>query len=213
MKCQLTTQRSANNIYTPLIVGGVLLLILFLACIIAQRMKFIDYLINVKNRCFKRAPPQDSTHSYDLQQCTPAVTIDTMNVVEANPIMTKLPPIHKISNVIVPRSKRLLSLDAFRGFSKKKKIEFFTFYHFVSFFLLALIAMIFVNYGGGGYAQFDHSPWHGITFADIVFPFFVWMLGTSLVFSLKNAIDKGVSKRVLLKKIAIRTLKLFVRLF
>jgi heparan-alpha-glucosaminide N-acetyltransferase len=70
--------------------------------------------------------------------------------------------------------------------------------------------MIFVNYGGGGYAQFDHSPWHGITFADIVFPFFVWMLGTSSVFSLKNALDKGVSKRLLLKKIALRTIKLFV---
>jgi heparan-alpha-glucosaminide N-acetyltransferase len=70
--------------------------------------------------------------------------------------------------------------------------------------------MIFVNYGGGGYAQFEHVPWHGITFADIVFPFFVWMLGTSLVFSLKNSIDKSVPKRTLLKKIAIRTIKLFV---
>jgi heparan-alpha-glucosaminide N-acetyltransferase len=68
--------------------------------------------------------------------------------------------------------------------------------------------MIFVNYGGGGYAQFEHAPWHGITFADIVFPFFVWMLGTSLVFSLKNSTDKGVSKRSLLMKIAIRTIKL-----
>jgi len=78
------------------------------------------------------------------------------------------------------------------------------------FFRLALVAMIFVNYGGGGYAQFDHSPWHGITFADIVFPFFVWMLGTSMVFSLKNALDKDVSKAILIKKILLRTLKLFV---
>jgi heparan-alpha-glucosaminide N-acetyltransferase len=70
--------------------------------------------------------------------------------------------------------------------------------------------MIFINYGGGGYAQFEHAPWHGITFADIVFPFFVWMLGTSLVISLKNAHDKGVSKRTLIKKIIIRTIKLFV---
>jgi len=73
--------------------------------------------------------------------------------------------------------------------------------------------MIFVNYGGGGYAQFEHAPWHGITFADIVFPFFVWMLGTSLVFSLKNSTDKGVSKRSLLMKIAIRTIKLLVSFF
>jgi heparan-alpha-glucosaminide N-acetyltransferase len=72
--------------------------------------------------------------------------------------------------------------------------------------------MIFVNYGGGGYTQFDHAPWHGITIADIVFPFFVWILGTSFVFSLKNALDKGISKRLLIKKIAIRTIKLFVSL-
>ena len=69
--------------------------------------------------------------------------------------------------------------------------------------------MIFVNYGGGGYVQFEHSPWHGITFADVVFPLFVWILGASLVFSLKNALDKGASKRTLLFKVAIRTLKLF----
>lgn len=70
--------------------------------------------------------------------------------------------------------------------------------------------MIFVNYGSGGYAQFEHAPWHGITFADVVFPFFVWMLGTSLIFSFRNAIDKGASKRTLLKRVAIRTLKLLV---
>lgn len=70
--------------------------------------------------------------------------------------------------------------------------------------------MIFVNYGGGSYAEFDHVGWHGITFADIVFPFFVWMLGTSMVFSLKNGINKGVPKKTLLRKIITRTLKLFV---
>jgi heparan-alpha-glucosaminide N-acetyltransferase len=71
--------------------------------------------------------------------------------------------------------------------------------------------MIFVNYGSGGYAEFEHGPWHGITFADIVFPFFVWMLGTSMVISLKNASDRNVSKRSTLAKAAIRTVKLFVR--
>lgn len=75
---------------------------------------------------------------------------------------------------------------------------------------LALIAMVFVNYGGGGYAQFEHSSWHGVTFADIVFPLFIWILGASLILSLKNALDKGVSKRTLLVKVAMRTLKLFV---
>lgn len=73
--------------------------------------------------------------------------------------------------------------------------------------------MIFVNYGGGGYAQFEHSPWHGITFADVVFPLFVWILGASLILSLKNALDKNASKKILLIKVIMRTLKLFVGLF
>lgn len=81
-------------------------------------MKFMNYLHNMINHCFKRAPQQDSTHSYDLQQCTQVPNIDTINISDGNPTMTKLPTIHKISSLIVPRSKRLLSLDAFRGFSK-----------------------------------------------------------------------------------------------
>lgn len=61
------------------------------------------------------------------------------------------------------KPKRLVSLDAFRGMS--------------------LVVMIFVNYGGGGYWFFDHSIWNGLTVADLVFPWFVWIMGVSLVFS------------------------------
>jgi hypothetical protein len=122
LKCFLSTQRSGNNIYIPLIVGGVILLILFIACIFAQRMKLREYLIDLKNHCFKYVPPQESAHSYDLQASPPATTIEPINPTNENPIMAKLPPIQKASNVVVPRSKRLLSLDAFRGFSNTNKI-------------------------------------------------------------------------------------------
>ena len=36
--------------------------------------------------------------------------------------------------------------------------------------------MIFVNYGGGGYWQFAHSDWNGLTVADLVFPWYVSIL-------------------------------------
>jgi heparan-alpha-glucosaminide N-acetyltransferase len=62
--------------------------------------------------------------------------------------------------------RRLASLDTFRGFS--------------------LIIMIFVNYGGGGYWFFNHSHWNGLTVADLVFPWFVWIMGVSIVFSYKG---------------------------
>lgn len=46
--------------------------------------------------------------------------------------------------------------------------------------------MIFVNYGGGGYWFFDHSLWNGLTVADLVFPWFIWIMGVSLVFSFRG---------------------------
>lgn len=48
---------------------------------------------------------------------------------------------------------------------------------------MSLIIMIFVNYGGGGYWFFNHSIWNGLTVADLVFPWFVWIMGVSIVYS------------------------------
>uniref|UniRef100_A0A8C5NX54 Heparan-alpha-glucosaminide N-acetyltransferase n=1 Tax=Jaculus jaculus TaxID=51337 RepID=A0A8C5NX54_JACJA len=47
-------------------------------------------------------------------------------------------------------SHRLRCVDTFRG--------------------IALIIMVFVNYGGGKYWYFKHSSWNGLTVADLVFP-------------------------------------------
>ena len=126
LKCPLTTQRLGNNIYVPLIIGGVLLLILFIACILAQRMKLREYLIDLKNRCFKYVPPQESAHSYDLQSPAPVTAIEPLNTVNENPAIAKIPPIQKPPNIVVPRSKRLLSLDAFRGLSNTNKKCYFS---------------------------------------------------------------------------------------
>jgi heparan-alpha-glucosaminide N-acetyltransferase len=49
--------------------------------------------------------------------------------------------------------------------------------------------MIFVNFHGGAYWFFNHSPWNGLTFADIVFPFFLWIMGTSMTISLKRRLE------------------------
>jgi len=62
---------------------------------------------------------------------------------------------------------RLVSLDAFRGFT--------------------IASMILVNNAGSfpqAYAQLKHSSWNGWTFTDMVFPFFLWIAGVSLTFFL-----------------------------
>lgn len=74
------------------------------------------------------------------------------------------------TKVGVSISQRLHFLDTFRGF--------------------ALTMMIFVNYGGGSYWFMDHSSWNGLTFADLLFPWFVFIMGVSMSISF-NSLHKA----------------------
>lgn len=84
---------------------------------------------------------------------------------------------------------RLHSLDTFRG--------------------LTLCLMIFVNYGGGGYWFFEHADWHGLTFADLLFPWFMWMMGVSMALSFEAMAVKNVPIGTLWRKMLRRTFILF----
>uniref|UniRef100_A0A4W2EAE1 Heparan-alpha-glucosaminide N-acetyltransferase catalytic domain-containing protein n=1 Tax=Bos indicus x Bos taurus TaxID=30522 RepID=A0A4W2EAE1_BOBOX len=70
---------------------------------------------------------------------------------------------------------------------------------------MALILMVFVNYGGGKYWYFKHSSWNGLTVADLVFPWFVFIMGTSIFLSMTSILQRGCSKFRLLGKIAWRS--------
>ncbi|XP_012934587.1 heparan-alpha-glucosaminide N-acetyltransferase [Aplysia californica] len=90
-----------------------------------------------------------------------------------------------------PKKKtRLRSLDTFRGFT--------------------LMLMIFVNYGGGGYWFFEHAPWNGVHVADLVFPWFVFIMGASMNFSFKSMFNKGWSVPRITWRIVYRSAKIFV---
>ncbi len=67
--------------------------------------------------------------------------------------------------------------------------------------------MILVNTPGTWsdvYAPLLHAEWHGYTPTDLVFPFFLFIVGTSIVFAYRN---KSPNKATY-KKITVRTLKL-----
>ncbi len=69
-----------------------------------------------------------------------------------------------------PLPMRLRSLDAFRGFT--------------------VAAMIMVNNPGDWghiYAPLEHAPWNGWTPTDLIFPFFLFIVGVSITFALKPA--------------------------
>jgi predicted acyltransferase len=86
-------------------------------------------------------------------------------------------------------SQRLISLDFFRGFT--------------------IAAMIVVNDPGSWthvFGPLRHASWHGATPTDLVFPFFLFIVGVSIVLSLSKI--KTGNKYVYLK-ILKRTLILF----
>ena len=65
--------------------------------------------------------------------------------------------------------QRLLSLDILRG--------------------ITIAAMIIVNNPGSWsnmYEPLDHAEWSGVTPTDFIFPFFMFIMGVSMCFSLKK---------------------------
>lgn len=69
--------------------------------------------------------------------------------------------------------------------------------------------MIFSNTGGGQYSWTKHSPWHGLTFADIVFPCFIWIMGVCIPISIKSHIQCSMSSAKIFSIIYKRSAKLF----
>lgn len=73
---------------------------------------------------------------------------------------------------------------------------------------LTIVAMILVNNPGTWshvYAPLLHAKWHGLTPTDLIFPFFLFIVGISIHLAYRN---KPKSKSTY-KKIIIRSLKLF----
>src|SRR5205807_9306490 len=76
---------------------------------------------------------------------------------------------------------RLTSLDVFRG--------------------ITIAAMILVNNSGDGkhtYWPLEHAAWNGWTPTDLVFPFFLFIVGVSMVFSFASRTARGDSRKTLL---------------
>ena len=69
--------------------------------------------------------------------------------------------------------------------------------------------MIFVNYGAGGYAVLEHASWNGLHFADLVFPWFMWIMGACVPISLMSSFRKQLSNTSIFFNVLKRSIKLF----
>jgi predicted acyltransferase len=88
---------------------------------------------------------------------------------------------------------RLISLDAFRGFT--------------------IGGMVLVNNPGDWsnlYRQLGHAEWNGWTFTDWIFPFFLFICGVSMTFSLGRRAEAGDNKPTLLLQLAKRAAIIFL---
>ncbi len=95
-----------------------------------------------------------------------------------------------ISNQI--SSQRLISLDALRGFT--------------------IAAMVIVNDPGSWdsvYSPLEHAQWHGLTATDLIFPFFLYVVGVSIAFAYTKRLKANVPKNDMYKKIIWRSIKIF----
>ena len=97
-------------------------------------------------------------------------------------------------------SGRLLSLDFFRG--------------------LTVAAMVLVNNPGDWahiYAPLEHAPWNGWTPTDLIFPFFLFIIGVSITFALEvgrgGEGQMGVIGKIVKRSVTLFFLGLFLNFF
>ena len=74
---------------------------------------------------------------------------------------------------------------------------------------LTLALMILVDEIGDAYPAVNHSPWNGITLADVVMPWFLFMVGTSMAFSFKKFRGSADARRRGTRAAVVRALKLY----
>ncbi len=92
-------------------------------------------------------------------------------------------------SLLAPKKERLVSLDVFRG--------------------ITIAGMILVNHPGSWgqiYKPLGHAEWNGWTPTDLIFPFFLFIVGVAMTFSFDRRIAKGQSRMRLFEHVARRAI-------
>src|SRR5262245_35951361 len=97
--------------------------------------------------------------------------------------------------------KRLLSLDALRGFDM--------------FWIIGGKEIILEGAKLTSWPwllwlarQMEHADWHGFTLYDLIFPLFLFLAGVSMPFSFEKRLERGATKAQLYRHVLIRALAL-----
>lgn len=92
--------------------------------------------------------------------------------------------------------ERLSSLDVFRGFT--------------------IMMMTIVNNPGSWaaiYPPLEHAEWNGITPTDLIFPSFIFIMGTAIPFAIHKKFDRAIFNKIMVRSLRIFCLGLFLNFF
>lgn len=101
------------------------------------------------------------------------------------------PDTGEVAAVSPPPSGRLASLDVFRG--------------------ITIAGMLLVNNPGSWaavYPPLRHAEWHGLTPTDLIFPYFLFIVGVSMTFSFAKTTRNGAEAMEVFRRAAVRALVL-----
>lgn len=97
--------------------------------------------------------------------------------------------------------KRLVSLDALRGFNMFWIIGVRDIANGLAHINVPEISLVTT--------QLYHSKWNGFTFYDLIFPMFIFLIGVSMVLSVQKRLEKGESRGSIVRHVLKRTVILF----
>ena len=116
--------------------------------------------------------------------------LEGLNIATAETIVA--PASNSMAAANPARGPRMVSLDVFRG--------------------VTIAAMILVNDPGSWshiYPPLEHAEWNGWTPTDLIFPFFLFIVGVSLTLSFASRIARGLTRRALMIHVVRRSALIF----
>ncbi len=109
------------------------------------------------------------------------------------------------TDYVLTSEGRLMSLDFFRGLTMFLLIGEAT--HFYGLLVAPSLQGSFIHAIG---LQFHHHPWNGLRFWDLIQPFFMFIVGVAMPFSLARRWERGESRRSTLGHAIRRSLLLLI---
>ncbi len=115
------------------------------------------------------------------------------------------PRVHSIDKPFISSLHRLVSLDAYRGITMFLLVA-------EAAFVYEMLFKVFPegSFGFGFVEQFTHHPWNGLRFWDLIQPFFMFIVGVAMPFSLNKRLATTANQGSVTRHILQRGLLLFL---